>query len=106
MLIAMFLVFLENVQMVASITDFATFAVYFFVNASAIALRFTMPDVKRDFRMPLNVGKLPVLSVLGLFTIIALASHLELITILIGFAIFLSAVPLYYIFNKKSGMKI
>lgn len=106
MLIAMAFVFLENITIVASITDFATFVVFFFVNAAAIILRFTMPKLKREFRMPLNIGKFPIISFLGILTIIVLTFHLEPLTILIGFLLFLAAIPMYYVLRKKSGIKI
>ena len=106
MFIAMAFVFMENIKTVASITDFATFVVYFFVNASVLILRFTMPNLKRSFRTPVNIGNFPVLSFIGLFTIGALAANLDPITILIGFGIFLSAFPIYYVFRKKSIINI
>ena len=106
MLIALSFIFLENIETVASITDFATFAVYFFVNAACIILRFTMPKAERTFHTPLSIGGFPVLPFLGLFTIVALVSHLDPLTILVGFAIFLSATPVYYFLHKKVGIKI
>lgn len=100
MFIAMVFALFENITTVASITDFATFVVYFFVNASVIILRFTMPNTKRTFRVPINIGRLPVFPVLGLISIIALTAHLGHMTILIGFGIFLMAVPAYYLLSK------
>jgi len=106
MFIAMAFVFLENIEIVASITDFATFVVFFFVNAAAIILRFTHADMKRRFRIPLNIGKFPLIPLFGLITIIVLTSHLEPVTIGIGFLLFLTAIPIYYVLRKKSVIKI
>jgi len=106
MVIAAAFVFLENIEIVASITDFAVFLVFFFVNAAAIILRFTMPERKRAFRMPLNIGKFPIIPLIGLITIVALTIHLDPFTILIGFVLLLSAVPMYYVLRKKSRIKI
>jgi APA family basic amino acid/polyamine antiporter len=106
MLIAMSFVFLESIEIVASITDFATFVVFFFVNTSTIILRFTKPNLKRTFRTPLNIGKFPILPFLGLLSIIGLMLHLDPLAIIIGFVIFLAAIPMYYVFRKKSGIKI
>lgn len=105
MLVAMVFV-LFDIETVASITDFATFVVYSFVNASNIILRFTAPKVKRRFRTPLNIGRFPLLSFLGLLTIIALTMHLELFTILIGFSIALLGVPVYYVLRSGRRIKI
>jgi APA family basic amino acid/polyamine antiporter len=100
MLLTMLVALLENIKMVASLADFTTFAVYLFVNASLIILRYKEPDRKRLFRVPLNIGRFPIVSFLGLVAIVFLAANLEPFTILLGFAILLAAVPFYYALKK------
>ena len=100
MLCAMLFVLLENIEVVASIADFSTFVVYFFVNASLIILRYKEPHRERLFKTPLNIGRFPIIPFFGLLTIFLLAANLEPFTILLGLIILLAAVPSYYALRK------
>lgn len=63
-------VFIRDIVTVANISNFMIFIVFFMVNLSLIKLRYTEPDKKRPFRVPLNIGKFPIPPVLGaLFTV-------------------------------------
>lgn len=48
------------------------------VNWVAIVLRYKKPELKRSFRVPLNIGKFPVLSGLGCLTCLALLTQFKL----------------------------
>ena len=100
MLCTMLFALLENIKIVASIADFSTFAVYFFVNASLIILRYKEPSRERLFKAPLNIGKFPTIPFFGLLTIVLLAANLDPFTILVGLIILFAAVPAYYAINK------
>ena len=56
--------------------DFITICMFIIVNFIAIWLRFSDEDIKRTYKMPLNYGRLPLISVggllIGLFVIINL----------------------------------
>jgi APA family basic amino acid/polyamine antiporter len=106
MLCTMLFALLGNIKVIASVADFCTFAVYCFVNASLIILRYKEPDRKRVFKVPLNVGKFPIIPFLGLVTIVLLAANLEPFTILLGFIILFAAVPLYYWLKKIWKLKV
>ncbi len=58
----------KDIQVVAEVTNIWIFFVYIFVNLAVILLRYEKPGVKRVFRMPVNLGKFPVLAGLGLIT--------------------------------------
>lgn len=102
MIFTMAFVVLGQIKLVASITDFGTFYIFIFVNASAIALRYRLPDARREFRMPLNIGRFPMISFLGLLSSLLLASHLSLVAILIGFGAALLGVMIHLIIEKLS----
>ncbi len=55
-----------KIERVANLTDFALFITFFLVNASVIYLRYKWPEVRRPFRIPLNIGKFPILPVIGI----------------------------------------
>lgn len=68
---------------VAEITNFAVFLSFIAVNASLIYLRYKAPTTK-GFRVPLSIGKFPILPALGIATSIFLMANLSLIVILGG----------------------
>jgi APA family basic amino acid/polyamine antiporter len=57
----MLFVLLGNIKLVAGIADFYTFAVYCSVNAPLIILRYKEPNRKRLYKVPLNIGKFPII---------------------------------------------
>ncbi|HLC63386.1 MAG TPA: APC family permease [Candidatus Nanoarchaeia archaeon] len=57
----------ENIELVADITTLFLFITFAIVNLSNIFLRYK-DKRKRNFRVPLNIGKFPVLSALGVIT--------------------------------------
>ena len=106
MVCTMLFVILENIQVVASIADFSTFVVYGFVNASVIILRFKESHKKRVFKVPVNIGKFPLLPFLGLVVIVLLAANLEPLIILLGIMITLAAIPVYYLLRRIANLRI
>jgi len=102
--------FFKEVEVLAAISDVGIFVLFFMVNLSNIVLRYRSPELQRSWRTPLNIGRLPVVSVLG-----AISCGLMLVTInhpvhlgpyvlsaqVVGFSIFALAIPMYFIFNRK-----
>jgi len=97
--------FFENIQVVAGIADFSLFIVYGFVNLSLIILRFKQPHKERKFKVPLNMGKLPLLPLLGLMLTVLLAANLDLLVILLGIIIVFVAIPVYYLLKRITKLK-
>jgi APA family basic amino acid/polyamine antiporter len=79
-----------NLALVAGAANFAVFIGFAAVNVSLIVLRFTHPDTPRPFRVPLNIGRLPVLPVVALASVAFLMANLERDALLIGGGLFLS----------------
>jgi APA family basic amino acid/polyamine antiporter len=61
----------------AQLSSFASLAAFAAVNVALIALRYWMPERRRPFRVPLAVGKLPLLPVLALASIGLLVAHFD-----------------------------
>jgi basic amino acid/polyamine antiporter, APA family len=55
-----------NLETVALVANFFIFIVFLTVNVAVIVLRYKQPNATRPFRIPLNIGPLPVPSVLGI----------------------------------------
>ncbi len=105
-----------SIRQVAFLTDFGVFLIFIAINASVIALRFKLPEPFAWFRMPVNIGRLPLLPVLGiLFSIYMLlhfmqpAEFLGIKMPLAMFGIILAglSVPIYFVFNPpmRRGLK-
>jgi APA family basic amino acid/polyamine antiporter len=79
-----------DLDLVASATNFAVFIGFGAVNLSLIVLRFTQPALPRPFRVPLSIGRLPLLPVAGLAGTAFLMANLDHGALLIGAGLFVS----------------
>ena len=61
------MLFVGSLKTVASLTDIGIFLVYVFINLSLIKIRFSGKKHK-GFRTPINIGRFPVLALLGLLS--------------------------------------
>lgn len=77
-----------DLGLVAGATNFAVFVGFGAVNASLIVLRYTHADTPRPFRVPLNIGRFPVLPVVALASVVFMMANLETNAILIGLGLF------------------
>jgi len=100
MLFSFVFVLPSKIEIVASMTSLISFITFAAVNLSLIWLRFTMPKMKRTFRMPLNIGKFPVLAFLGLIFCVFMIFQFDLILILFGFGILALGAVGYFVINK------
>ena len=88
-----------DIGLVAGATNFAVFIGFAAVNVSLIVLRYTRPDVPRPFRVPLNVGRLPLLPVVALASIAFMTANLEANALMIGLGLFVSGVVAMQLFS-------
>jgi len=72
------LLLLGKVEVVASVSSFATLVAFISVHLTLIVLRYRMPNAKRPFRVPLSVGKFPLLPAFGLALSLLLLIQFEL----------------------------
>ncbi len=64
--LCMAFVLLGDIVFVANVNNFTVFVTFAVINAALIVLRYRRPDVSRPFRVPLSLGRLPMLPVLGI----------------------------------------
>ena len=94
-------VLLGNINLVANMTNITILIPFFIVNVSAIVLRYKMPNIKRNFKIPLNIGKFPVLAFFGALSCLLLIAQIEIEVIFFGLLIVLLGFLISYIFVKK-----
>jgi basic amino acid/polyamine antiporter, APA family len=92
-----------NIVIVANITVFAVVITFAMINLSVIVLRYTEPNLERSFRVPVNIGRFPLLPLFGFGVTIYMAIQFEMEVMLVGFAIMAVGALFYVIFNRKQN---
>ncbi|MBR9707081.1 MAG: amino acid permease, partial [Candidatus Diapherotrites archaeon] len=92
----------EHIEEIASMTNFFVFATFFIVNASVIWLRFKQPKKKRLFKVPFNIGKVPVLSVIGALVCVLMLNYLRITEITVTATIIITGILIAIWLDKKT----
>lgn len=92
-----------DLTLIASVTDFAVYAVFLAVNATVIVLRLRLPGTPRPFRVPLSLGRIPVIPILGFATTVLMLSRLDARALLIGSAVTAAGVIAALMAPRGSG---
>ncbi len=87
MVLSLLFIFAGDIAFVANVDNFTLFVTFFVINAAMIILRFKEPRAKRAFRVPIAIGKLPILPLFGIIFCIFMLLQLELKVLLTGTAL-------------------
>jgi len=90
-----------NIKTVANMTNFTVFVTFILVNASVIWFRYKKPNIKRGFKTPINIGRLPLLPVLGIIACLFMLLNVGFDVLIYGFIIMLVGFAVYWITNKR-----
>jgi len=93
-----------DIVIVANITVFAIVITFAAVNLSVIVLRYTEPDIERKFKVPINIGKFPILPLFGLGISIYMGFQFEIEVVLVGITI-IGIGAIFYKISKNSRLK-
>ena len=93
--------FVGDIVIVANITVFAVVITFAVINLAVIVLRYTESELKRPFKVPINVGKFPVLPLFGFGTTVYMILQFEVEVALVGLAI-IGIGGIFYVILKKS----
>jgi len=63
---SMVFVLLQDIGLVANLANFTLFLTFLAINAALIVLRYRRPEARRPFRVPLALGKMPLIPILGM----------------------------------------
>ncbi len=96
--------FVGDIVIIANITVFAVVITFAVINLAVIVMRYTEPELERPFRVPINIGKFPILPLIGLGTTAYMALQFDIEIMLVGIAIIGIGAVFYFILrrNKKS----
>jgi len=92
---------LQNLKFIASITDFGALLVFMFVNLSLIVLRYKKPHLHEQFKVPLNIGKFPILPAIGAIFSLYLLTKLSWIVAIISLVIFTIGIIIFTLYIEK-----
>jgi APA family basic amino acid/polyamine antiporter len=95
MILAILFSFIRDVGLIAELTNFTIFITFAIINLAVIALRFKHPAQERKFKMPVNVGKMPILAFFGFLSCIFFLSQIETMIVLGGFGLILTGIVAY-----------
>lgn len=94
-----------DITAVAFLTNFGALFIFLVINLCLIVLRFSHSHIPRGFRVPLNIGRFPVIPAIGLVTCTALLFSFSKKMFFAGIMLFLSGLLLYSIFGEKKHRK-
>jgi APA family basic amino acid/polyamine antiporter len=93
--------FFGKITVVASITSLSMFITFAAVNLSLIWLRYKMPKMKRAFKVPLNVGKFPLLAFFGTLICLFMITQFRLELIVFSSLVIVIGIIVYEVYIKK-----
>jgi APA family basic amino acid/polyamine antiporter len=97
---AMLFLFLGDLKTIANLTNFTIFSVFIMINASVIYFRYKKPRIT-GFRVPLNVGRLPVIPFLGIVTSLFMIGNLSYDVLVLGLVLIVIGFVVDMILNLK-----
>lgn len=100
MLLSAAFLLIGGIKTIALLTDVGIFIVYIFVNSSLIVLRYRSPEAKRTFTSPLNIGRFPVLALLGILSSALMLLHFDPALILYEIIVAAGGLIFYMLFIK------
>ncbi|MDO8641807.1 MAG: amino acid permease, partial [Nitrosarchaeum sp.] len=104
MLISIGFSFIGDIVIVANITVFAVVITFAAVNLVVIVLRYTEPDIERKFKVPINIGKFPILPLFGLGISVYMAFQFQLPVVLVGLVI-IGIGAIFYLLHEKREVR-
>ncbi len=84
-------------------TDVGIFIAYMFVNLSLIAMRFKRPSAKRPFKVPMNIGRFPVIAFLGAlscFMMLSYFAYFKTFLVMLEIIVIFAGVAVYKFYNR------
>jgi len=70
-------VFSSSMQFAAELTGVSIFIAYLMVNLAVVKLRFSRPQQRRGFKVPISIGKFPLIPALGALSCIVMLSFFD-----------------------------
>lgn len=97
---SMVFLYIEDLKTVANLTNFAIITVFIVVNASVIYYRYKKP-LQEGFRIPISIGKLPVIPFIGIVILFFMIVNLPIIVLLVGIILICIGIEINFFWKWK-----
>jgi len=94
--------FVGDIVIIANITVFAVVITFAVINLAVIVLRYTESELERPFKVPINIGRFPILPLFGFGTTVYMALQFEIEIVLVGITIMGIGAIFYIILRKRN----
>ncbi|MCZ7393606.1 MAG: amino acid permease [Candidatus Methanoperedens sp.] len=105
MLLSMLFVFAGDIAFVANVDNFTLFVTFFVINGALILLRYREPQMRRSFKVPLAIGKFPVLPLFGIVFCVFMLFQLEWKVLLVGAVLVVIGLVLSFVDMDKKNRR-
>lgn len=75
-----------GIEKLAAISNLTVYLTFITINLALIRLRYKFPEIKRPFKTPLSIGKIPILPVLAIISCIFMIVNVEMDAVIYGAA--------------------
>ncbi len=103
-IVTMLFILLQDLKFVASLTDFGALFVFMTVNLSLIVLRYKKSYLHGQFKVPLNIGRFPILPAIGAAFSLYMLTTLSITVAILSLLLFAIGIIIFSLYiEKKSG---
>jgi APA family basic amino acid/polyamine antiporter len=92
-----------DLALIAAVTDFAVYFVFVAINLTVILLRWKRPKFPRPFAVPWSLGRIPMLPILALLSVLIMISRLDLRAIWMGLGLPMMGLLLAVLRVRREG---
>jgi len=90
------LTLIGDLKLLASATDALVYVMFILVNIVVILLRKRQPDATRPFRIPFEIGWVPIIPIVGLIATVTLASKLSVSSIILSLLFIAAGIGIFF----------
>ena len=101
-LLLLIFIFAGDIGFIAGVTNFTLFVTFIVINGAVIVLRYRSPGIPRPFRIPITIGRLPVLPLAGLVFCIFLLAYQDWTVLTLGFGLICGGAIIYLFTRIRS----
>jgi APA family basic amino acid/polyamine antiporter len=100
-LITIAFILMQNLRFIVEVTDFGALFVFMTVNLSLIVLRYRHVHLPGQFKVPINIGKFPVIAAIGVLFCLYMLTKLGFEVVIISAVLFAIGIFLFNAFVCK-----
>ncbi|UCD04081.1 MAG: amino acid permease [Candidatus Woesearchaeota archaeon] len=102
---SLFFILLGKIETVASIVNFMIFVIFILVNLSVISLRYKYPDMHRNFKVPINIGRFPILAFAAVLVSLFMLLHISMTVFLASLILIILGLVVYELITKEKTLE-